>query len=190
VPIGDDGFRITDPAQVAEAIRVEYKALRDQIAEADRTCVVLQGALITATIALVSLGSERDQPGFAWLVGPLWIIGHCYLAEKRAIIVHTARYLLTEIEPRHAGLEWETWHHRQTAPGGVPQPVRFYPLYLETLIGSTVVLGDVLLVGYLQDGLLDAPWFALACVVAVGFAALVTRSLVKYKQFEDYLAQL
>ena len=180
---------IVPHSELGEGIRLEYKALRDQIAEADRTCVVLQGALITATLALVTLSVERDEPGIAWLLGPLWIIGHCYLAEKRSIIVHTARYLLTELEPRHPGLQWETWHHRQLNQGGVPQPVRFYPLYLETAIGFVIVAGDVLLVGQLQDGMFDEPWFSTSVAIAVGFVVLATRTVVKYNAFERYLAQ-
>ena len=183
-------FEVDDRDNYGQALRLEYGTLRDQIAEADRTCVVLQGALITATLALVSLSIERDAPGVAWLITPLWIIGHCLLAEKRSIIVHTARYLRTEIESRHRGLQWETWHHDQVGAADTPSPVRYYPFYLEVAIATTSVLGDVALVYYLQEGLFDEPWFVLVCVGAAVFAAVAVRSVVKYARFEAYLAQL
>jgi hypothetical protein len=174
-----------------EGNRLEYSLLREQIAEADRTCVGLLGVLITGTLALVSFSIERAAPGIAWLVGPLWVVGFCYLAEKRSIIVHTARYIRTELESNHPGLRWETWHHHQVDRSDAPKPVRFYPFYLEMVIAGTAVFGDVLLVRYLsRGGPMDAPWFPISLVVAAVFLVILLRTGLKYSAFERYLAQL
>jgi hypothetical protein len=176
-------------ALVVEGAQIEYKILRDQIAEADRTCVVLLGALITATLTLINVALSQGNPDIAWLVAPLWVVGHMYLVEKRSVILHTAHYLRVELERPEWGLRWETWHHQQINRP-VVQPARYYPFFLECVVAAVAVFATPALVWHVSKHGLATFAFLASVVVAVGFAGVLARSVVRYLAFERYLAEL
>src|SRR5437660_1795981 len=102
--------RSEDLADVAAAMRLEYQLLRQQISEADNTCVLMLGLLITASLTIAGIATQRLAPSIAWLLTPLWVFGYWYLTEKRFIILKTALYLRTQVEPKCSGFGWETWN--------------------------------------------------------------------------------
>jgi hypothetical protein len=183
-----EGSGIRDPQSIGEAIRLEYTILREQIAEADRTCVVMLGVLITGTLTLVSVSLSQRSPGLACMLVPVWLIGHLYLAEKRSVIVHTAHYIWTELERRHDGLNWEGWHHYQIYQEGT-RPARYYPFYLECAVASVVVLINPFLIFYITHH-----WFSPALITSILlvliFFAVMVRGVLLYTRFEKYLAEL
>jgi D-inositol-3-phosphate glycosyltransferase len=180
--------KASGPEDLGAGIRLEYSLLRGQIAQADQTCVVILGALITATLTLTGLAVSRSSGFLACLLVPLWLIGSFYLAEKRSVIVHTAHYIWTELEPRHAGLNWEGWHH-STTYGERASPARYYPFYLESAIAGAVVLLNPFLVYYITHRWLSAPLLTSVCMVVVFFVIHI-RGIILYTRFEKYLATL
>lgn len=186
-PASDDEI-VDGPENAGAGIRLEYSVLRQQIAQADQTCVILLGALITATLTLTGLSVSRSSGFLACLLVPLWLIGSFYLAEKRSVIIHTAHYIWTELEPRHAGLDWEGWHHRTTY-GERPSPARYYPFYLESAIAGAVVLLNPFLVYYITHRWLSAPLIT-SISMGIVFFVIHIRGIVLYTRFEKYLAGL
>lgn len=159
------------PQSLASA---EYQALRTQIADADKTCVTLLGILLTATAALASFALEKKNPGIAFVIVPLWGVGHLYLAEKRFIILITAKYLRSEVEPLHKDLAWEGWlhDHRTDYP-------RYFPFIVECVLALLMSAGASLLARYV-DGLEPDPhepkWFWLGLAFTGVLAVLVAYS--------------
>jgi hypothetical protein len=157
-----------------EGIRVEYQALRQQIADADKTCVTLLGALLAGSTALVTFSVERGGADVAWLLSPLWLVGHMYLAEKRSMIMKTAYYIRNCLESRQTGLGWEGWHRKT-----LNQFVRYYPFYLECAIATVVILLTPVFVLYLsKHDLTHEPWFFVSLFLLLVFLPVVLRSIV------------
>jgi hypothetical protein len=157
-------------ADPTNGMLAEYAAMRSQIAEADKTCVTLLNLLLTASAALTGLALERGSAEIAWLVVPLWLVGHMYMAEKRSIIMKTAHYLRTEVETTVPGIHWETWHSAHQRDF-----LRYYPFQLECGMAAGVAVSIMLLVLYLQDWQpVGEPWF-LVCAMFTGLLALALR---------------
>jgi hypothetical protein len=166
-----------DASDKSEGIRLEYEVLRGQIADADKTCVTLLGALLAGSVALATFSVERGGADVAWLLSPLWLVGHMYLAEKRSIILKTAYYIRTQLESDQTGLGWETWHRRT-----LHQFVRYYPFYLECGIAAVIVVLTPAFVLYLSKR--DAahePWFFVSLLLLVVFVPVVYRSISRWR---------
>lgn len=144
----------------------EYSALREQIGDADKACISLLGVLLTLSTAIVgfTLGQHTPPAAVAWLLGPVWLVGHMYLAEKRIAIVETAKYLRENVERGFPGLNWETKHKNDPA-----YKARYLPFRVEQWLAVAIAIGDVFLVLYCAKGEITDSWFLLS----VGFAAIV-----------------
>ncbi len=168
---------IDDTRDASDGLLLEYELLRQQIADADKTCVTLLGALVAGSAALATLSLERGSAQVAWLLSPLWLVGHMYLAEKRSIILKTAYYIGTQLESRQLGLGWEKWHRHS-----VKKFVRYYPFYLECGIAAVVILLTPAFVLYLSPrNFLEEPWFFVSLVLAILFIPLVIRSVLGWR---------
>ncbi len=173
---GTNDISIADRTDIAAALRLEYQLLRQQIAEADNACLLILGLLMTASLTIVGVGTQRATPAITWLLTPLWLVGYWYLCEKRFIILKTALYLRTVIETRHPGFGWESWN--QHVRSGF---VRFRPFYLESTIAGIAVALAPFLTAYTSSSQLTQPWLWLTIVGAVIFAITLTRTVRAYR---------
>jgi hypothetical protein len=161
--------RATDPAP---GMLAEYSALRTQITEADKTCVTILNVLLVTSVGLTGFALERRSAEIAWLILPIWLVGHMYLAEKRSIIMKTADYLRTNVETTIPGISWETWHSEHQ-----DDFLRYYPFELECALAAGIAVSVLGMVFYLQDGeVFGEPWLSLATVVALTLAYVIRRS--------------
>ena len=109
--------------------RLQCTLLREEINQADRTCVEIMGFLITVT-TIAGGAFAGTLPEFAgWMLSPIWLIGFWYFTEKRFVIIRNAAYIRDRIEPLEPGLDWETslrslpkqgMMRRALPPGPVP----------------------------------------------------------------------
>lgn len=187
-------MEINDTRDSSEGVRLEYELLREQIADADKTCVTLLGALVAGSAALATLSLERGSAQVAWLLSPLWLVGHMYLAEKRSMILKTAYYIGTRLESTQLGLGWERWHRQSIRE---KEFYRYYPFYLECGIAAVVILLTPVFVLYLSPrnflaepwfSFLEEPWFIVSLVLAILFIPLVIRSVKGWQHAAKLMA--
>ena len=83
-------------------IRTEYTALRTEIRDTDRTCLLLLGYLIAAVGLLF-----KNKVG--WVASCLSFFSLGYFTEKRFVILKIGAYIRTKIEAEgYLGFYWET----------------------------------------------------------------------------------
>jgi hypothetical protein len=82
--------------------RVEYTALREEILQADNTCLLMTGYLITSVGALYAAKLE-------WLVSFLTLVSLYYFTEKRFSIRQIASFMNKEICQDDSGFAWEKY---------------------------------------------------------------------------------
>jgi hypothetical protein len=192
--------RVGDPATTTDeefrsAIRTEYTALRSQIEKADGICQLALAALFTAGLAMVKVATDAyaggqagaapgqnplhaTAAGAAWLIAFLWLAGYLFLSEKRHVIVKTAVYISSQLEPRHPGLGWERWH----LGGAEGQSFwRWDPHYLETTIAAVVLLLTLLFVMALE-GAVFTPWVGITALTFLVFVGLAFQSIYYYRR--------
>lgn len=64
----------------------EYSSLRDEIRYSDDVCVKILGFLLTATASIYGLAFQGNAHRLLVICSALWLIGFCYIAEKRFLI--------------------------------------------------------------------------------------------------------
>ena len=96
----------------AEGRRVEYQALRSEILHSDRTCLVILALLLAVSGTILGIVVDGSKSELVSLLPPLWIVGWCYISEKRFMIRRTAHYIRHEIEGHTWGLVWQNWLRR------------------------------------------------------------------------------
>jgi len=125
-------------------------------------------------------GTRADNSSFhaawgaAYLITFLWLVGYLFLSEKRHVIVKTAYYISSQLEPRHPGLGWERWHLGDVEGR---EFWRWDPHYVETLISSVVVLLSLGLMWSLDPPLF---WKTLSFVTGGVFAFCAYKSIRHY----------
>ena len=126
-------------SSIVDDRRVEYEALRAEILYSDQVCLIITGALLSGSLALLTFIIDTlEQPNLAILLSPVWLIGYSYISEKRFVIETIAMYMRQNIEKK-SGFGWESWlcNERQAL-------VRFhrvFPYHIETLMSSIVLIG-------------------------------------------------
>jgi hypothetical protein len=117
--------------------RAEYEALRAEILYSDQVCIIITGALLSGSLALLTFAVETlKQPGIAALLSPVWLIGYFYISEKRFVIETIAMYMRQSVEP-HSGFGWELWLRDERQ--GRARFRRAFPFHLETIISTVAV---------------------------------------------------
>ena len=182
-PIDAASLRVQDPADIAAAMRLEYQLLRQQISDADNTCVLILGLLITASLTITGFATQRLAASVAWLLMPLWLFGYWYLTEKRFIILKTALYLRTQVEVKYPGLGWESWNQStRHVLGEAKTPiVRYRPFHIESGITGVVAITVPVFVAYTASWNLGEPWFWIALLSAVVLLVTMLRNLRAYR---------
>jgi hypothetical protein len=191
-----------DPATTSDeefrsAIRTEYTALRSQIEKADGVCQLALAAAFTAGLAMAKVATDATTSkaaaaptvaqstildsaasGAAFLISVTWLAAYLFLSEKRHVIVKTAYYISSELEPRHPGLGWERWH----LGGAMGQSFwRWDPHYLETIV-STAVLALVFALVWSLEGAHVTVWVGLNVLIDLTFAWFAFRSIKNYRR--------
>lgn len=173
----EDTHKINNCANEAEGIRLEYQMLREQISYTDNVCVIIMGFLLAATTTLASVASKCSIHAAAFLISPLWLIGFLYLSEKRFIILKTAYYIKNELEKRHPGLGWETWHGERSKEIK-DNFLRFDPYILETTLSGFVIIINPFFVAFvLKWHFHSLALWALLSIVAVFF--IIVRKTIR-----------
>lgn len=172
----------------AEGRRLEYQVLRAEILHSDRTCLTIVGLLLGTTGAVLALTMERSTIEIAALLSPLWIIGWCYVTEKRFMIRRTSYYLRHEVESEVLGLGWQRWLGQSRSELDRHFP-RFDPYLLETSLTFvvTVSIPGYLLLGY-GEMVFSIPFFvcsALALVLIALMACTLPKYLKHHSRFDD-----
>lgn len=80
--------------------RLEYTALRAEILQADRTCLLMMGYLFAAVGLLYT--NERE-----WLVSFLSFVALCYFTEKRFSIRLISSHIAHKISKKNTGFTWD-----------------------------------------------------------------------------------
>ena len=126
---------------------------------------------------------DSTASGAAWLISFLWLAGYIFLSEKRHVIVKTAYYISSQLEPRHPGLGWERWHL-----GGAEGRSfwRWDPHYLETAISAGVLTLSFLFMLSLEGWRLTI-WVGATIVTLLAFAYVAIRSIWHYRIAVDRL---
>jgi hypothetical protein len=74
--------------------RAEYESLRAEILYSDQVCLLITGALLSGSLALLTFVIDTlEQPDLAALLSPVWLIGYSYISEKRFVIETIAMYM-------------------------------------------------------------------------------------------------
>ena len=123
----------------ADDRRAEYEALRAEILYSDQVCIIITGALLSGSLALLTFVIETlKQPDLAALLSPVWLIAYSYISEKRFVIETIAMYMRQCIE-KQSGFGWENW--LRTERQGRVRFRRVFPYHIETLMSSVVIVG-------------------------------------------------
>jgi hypothetical protein len=99
----------TDKEDIAGDRRAEYDALRAEILYSDQACMIITGALLSGSVAVLTFALDKGQPVLAAFLSPVWLIGYLYITEKRSVIETVATYMRECIETEQSGFGWETW---------------------------------------------------------------------------------
>jgi hypothetical protein len=123
----------------AEDQRAEYAALRAEILYSDQICIIITGALLSGSLALVTFVIETlNQPDLLALLSPVWLIGHIYISEKRFVIETIALYMRQKVE-KQSGFWWESWLNEERQ--GRSRFRRIFPYHIETIMSVVVICG-------------------------------------------------
>ena len=161
----------------ASNCRAEYAALRAEVLYADQVCLMITGALLSGSIAVLSFIMQGGQAAdLAALLAPVWLIGYLYITEKRFVIETIARYVRHRVES-NPGFGWEKWlsqqdHARDRFP-------RAFPYVIESIVsfGATVLI--LLFIGW-QNGWKHT-WGMLISVLSIALLAISGgRSIPRY----------
>lgn len=182
-PLDSASLKVQDPGDIAAAMRLEYQLLRQQISDADNTCVLILGLLITASLTITGIATQRLAASVAWLLMPLWLFGYWYLTEKRFIILKTALYLRTQVGVKYPGFGWEPWNQatRHVLCEAKTPIVRYRPFHIESGISGVVAVTVPVFVAYTASWNLGEAWFWLALLGAAVLFVTMLRSLRAYR---------
>jgi hypothetical protein len=123
----------------ADDRRAEYEALRAEILYSDQICLIITGALLSGSLALLTFViGTLGKPELVALLSPVWLIGYLYIGEKRFVIETIAMYMRQRIEPE-SGFGWEEWLRAERQGRG--QFRRVFPYYIETIVSGVTVVG-------------------------------------------------
>jgi hypothetical protein len=130
----------TDTQDVADDRRAEYGALRAEILYSDQACMIITGALLSGSVAVLTFALDKGQPVLAAFLSPVWLIGYLYMTEKRSVIETIATYMRECIETKQSGFGWETWIRERRH--GRNQFRRVFPYLIETIVSfaATVLI--------------------------------------------------
>ena len=170
----------------SENRRLQCTMLRDEMNQADKTCVEIMGFLITVTGLAGAAFAEKLPPFAGWLLSPIWLIGFWYFTEKRFVIIRNAAYIRNNIEPFEPGLEWESYIERLSQAGKMRRVLPFDPYYLEAFV-TALVVGSVPWLGWHRCLWFPMSFFFLS---GVGFfliyLALAFRTVSEYGRPQEY----
>ena len=179
----EDIREINDDANKAEGIRLEYQMLREQISYSDKICVIIMGFLLAATTTLASVASKSSIHVTAFPISTLWLIGFLYFSEKRFTILKTAYYIQNELEKRHLGLGWETWHS-EGSKESEEKFLHFSPYFLETILSGLVIFSNPFFVAYLLNWDFHNLLFWALLAIATVFLIVMTTTIWAYSEIK------
>ena len=138
--------------------RAEYAALRSEILQADKICLLMMGYLVAAVGFLYSKSLE-------WLVSFLAFISLCYFTEKRFSIRKIASFLADEVCKDDSGFGWEKHvqelrRQRRLRPFFILRPYNAEVITCSVVALSPVVRGGLVNLAQLSPS--DVFWFVFA----------------------------
>ncbi len=86
--------------------------------------------LLAVSGTILGIVVDGSKSELVSLLPPLWIVGWCYISEKRFMIRRTAHYIRHEIEGHTWGLGWQNWLRRNRKELD-RHFLRFVPIYLK-----------------------------------------------------------
>jgi hypothetical protein len=128
----------TGNKELADDRRAEYGALRAEILYSDQACMIITGALLSGSVAMLTFALDKGQPVLAVLLSPVWLVGYLYMTEKRSVIETIATYMRECIETEQTGFGWEKWLRDQNQVRGRFR--RVFPYVIETIMSFAATL--------------------------------------------------
>ncbi len=116
--------------------RAEYTALRAEILQSDRTCLLMMGYLLAAVGFLYANELE-------WLVSFFSFIGLCYFTEKRFSIRQISSYIADTISQDNSGFGWDKKVPELRKEGKLRPLVLFRPYNVEAITCFVVALSPL-----------------------------------------------
>jgi hypothetical protein len=176
-------------SEISENRRAEYVQLRKEIYDADRTCVLVMGFLITvsASAGSASIGLSPPISDFLiWILSPVFMLGFWYFTEKRFVIIRITAYIRDYIEENEKGFGWCKFLRKLSKGSKLRLAIPFDPYHLETTVCGFGVIGVPIY------GLLVAQWsftgwyFISSVVLAILYLILAWRSCRIYGKPLEY----
>lgn len=127
-----------DKEELEDDRRAEYGALRAEVLYSDQACMIITGALLSGSIAVLTFAIDKGQPVLAAFLSPAWLVGYLYITEKRSVIETIATYMRERLETEQTGFGWEKWLRDRNQVRG--QFRRVFPYFIETIVSFAAIL--------------------------------------------------
>ena len=175
----------------SENRRAEYTSLRNELFEADRTCVQIMGFAIAITGAAggAAMSERLDQAAadfVGWLLSPIWFFAFWYFTEKRFVIIRLAAYIREQIEPKGDGYEWETISRKLSQSHRYRRALPLDPYHLEVIVSGLMMLAVPIAGVLLKEWSLASFYFIASTTMLFVFLVLAVRAWRFYRRPQEY----
>ena len=162
-------------SEISENRRAEYVQLRKEIYDADRTCVLVMGFLITVSASAGSASISLSPPISDFLI---WILS--------PVLIRITAYIRDYIEENEKGFGWCKFLRKLSKNSKLRLAIPFDPYHLETTVCGFGVIGVPIYGSLVAQWSFTGWYFISSVVLAILYLILAWRSCRIYGKPLEY----